>query len=231
MPTVEHIGTPSEANTTIGGVPIIHYFDFQSRGRGQVVRLLFEDAGIAYTDVRYSFGEYPEVQSTHPILSQNPTKSVPIIELDGKLLTQSYAILRHFARVLGAYDGKNEEEKYFADVICDIVVDWRTLFLAAFFSQNKSTDLPKHQQTTQLRFLHAIEQHLTTNPLSVHGPFVIGSSITYADLAVYQILHDEELVHHGNKGLEGYPRLAKLAAAVEERPGVKAFLESSRYRG
>lgn len=155
MPTVEQIGTPSEANTTIGGVPIvgsfqlalfrsgssssvltisvtddcsfdhfqIHYFDFQSRGRGQVVRLLFEDAGIAYTDVRYSFHEYPEVQSTHPILSQNPTKSVPIIELDGKLLTQSYAILRHFARVLGAYDGESEEEKYFADVICDIVVD------------------------------------------------------------------------------------------------------------
>lgn len=157
MPTVEQVGTPSEANATIGGVPIvcsfpialfrsddlndllimsitdndsfdhyhnqIHYFDFQSRGRGQVVRLLFEDAGIAYTDVRYSFSEYPEVRSTHPILSQNPTKSVPIVELDGKLLTQSYAILRHFARVLGAYDGKTEEEKYFADVICDIVVD------------------------------------------------------------------------------------------------------------
>lgn len=70
-----------------------------------------------------------------------------------------------------------------------------------------------------------------TNSLSAHGPFVIGSRITYADLAVYQILHDEELVHHGKNGLEGYPRLAKLTAAVEERPGVKAFLESSRYRG
>lgn len=42
---------------------------------------------------------------------------------NGKILTQSYAILRHWGRQLGAYDGKTEDEKYWADAICDIVTD------------------------------------------------------------------------------------------------------------
>lgn len=40
MPHTVNYGTESAANKAIGGVPVIHYFDFQSRGRGQVVRLL-----------------------------------------------------------------------------------------------------------------------------------------------------------------------------------------------
>ena len=57
MPSSKQIGQESENNRKIGGVPTIHYFDFQSRGRGQVVRLLWEDAEISYTDVRYTFEE------------------------------------------------------------------------------------------------------------------------------------------------------------------------------
>lgn len=40
MPKTLTYGTESEANKAIGGIPVIHYFDFQSRGRGQAVRLL-----------------------------------------------------------------------------------------------------------------------------------------------------------------------------------------------
>ena len=54
----------------------------------------------------------------------NPTTNIPIIEMpNGKILTQSYAIVRHWARQMGAYDGETEDEKYWADAICDIVVD------------------------------------------------------------------------------------------------------------
>lgn len=42
MSTTKKVGSPGPANTKIGGVPTMHYFDFQSRGRGQVVRLMWE---------------------------------------------------------------------------------------------------------------------------------------------------------------------------------------------
>lgn len=74
------IGTPSSANDTLGGVPNFYYYDFGSKGRGevsqltratlyhqqtltarlmlQVIRLFFEDAGVSFVDYRYSFDEY-----------------------------------------------------------------------------------------------------------------------------------------------------------------------------
>ena len=100
----------------------MHYFDFQSRGRGQVVRLMWEDAGIAYEDIRYSFEEFPQVKRDK-IAKMNPTGNIPVIELNGKILTQSYAILRHFGRLLCKYDGETEDEKYWVDAMCDIAID------------------------------------------------------------------------------------------------------------
>ncbi|KAL8909667.1 MAG: hypothetical protein Q9171_004938 [Xanthocarpia ochracea] len=230
MPSTKQYGTAGPANGAIGGVPTIHYLDFASRGRGQVIRLMCEDAGIAYIDIRYSFEEYPDYKKT-VIVEKNPTANVPILELDGKTLTQSYAILRRFARQLGKYDGETEEEKYWADAMCDIAIDWRYSFVSAFFSPNKEETYPKHQQTDRRRFLKALETHLTRHESSLQGPYVVGEKFTYADMVIYQILHDENLTQDGMKDLQEYPRLKQLADAVENRPNVKAFRESDRYLG
>lgn len=141
MPHTLTYGTESAANKAIGGVPTIHYYDFQSRGRGQVVRLMLivrrtifssvrdthtqvQDAGAAYKDIRYTFDEWPEHKRSGAVAEMNPTGNIPIIEMpDGKILTQSYTILRHWARQMGGYDGKTEDEKYWVDAICDIVID------------------------------------------------------------------------------------------------------------
>ena len=61
-PTSKQVGQESENNRKIGGVPTLHYFDFQSKGRGQVLRLLWEDAGISYVDVRYGIAEVSLVE-------------------------------------------------------------------------------------------------------------------------------------------------------------------------
>jgi glutathione S-transferase len=63
------------------------------------------------------------------------------------------------------------------------------------------------------------------------GPYIIGKNITYADMVLYQILHDENLTQDGRKGIKDYPRLVQLVDAVESRPNIKAFLQSDRYLG
>ena len=89
-----------------------------------MVRLLLIDAGAAYKDIRYTFEEWPEHKKKGKIIEMNPMGNIPVVEMPGgKILTQSYAIIRHWSRVLGAYDGRTEDEKYWADAICDIVVD------------------------------------------------------------------------------------------------------------
>jgi len=107
----------------------------------------------------------------------------------------------------------------------------RTLFILAFFSPDKEKTYPAHQSGDRDRFLSALGTHLKTNELSKRGPFVIGKSVTYADLVIYQICHDENLTQDGRKGLKDYPRLKQLVDAVEGRENVRAFLKSERYLG
>jgi len=107
----------------------------------------------------------------------------------------------------------------------------RTLFITAFFSPEKEKTYPEHQKGDRVRFLKALETHLTTHDLSRSGPYIVGKKVTYADLVLYQILHDEQLIQNGRQGLKDYPRLAKLVDSVENRPNVKKFLESDRYLG
>lgn len=131
MPTTHRIGTPSPANTAIGGIPTIHYLDFLSRGRGQVVRLLWLDAGIAFDDVRYNNDEYPGHKQT-TIADMNPNATIPVVELNGRILVQSYAMLRYFARLLGKYEGDGVEEVYWADAMCDLTIDCKSGVLFFF---------------------------------------------------------------------------------------------------
>lgn len=178
----------------------------------------------------------------------NPAGNVPIIEMsNGKILTQSYPILRRWARQLDAYDGKTEDEKYWVDAICDIVVDctyttlWeefhglmgcagRTLFIAAFFASNKQ-DYEKHKSGDHAHYLRDIEQKLRGHDFTNRGPYIVVADITYADLVLYQICHDEGLTQNGGAGLHGLPRLLRLVEAVEGRPNIKKFMESDSNLG
>ena len=89
----------------------------------------------------------------------------------------------------------------------------------------------EHQSTTRVAALTAVERHLKYSEVAKKGDYVCGETFTYADMVLYQILHDEQLVQEGCAGLKKYPRLKKLVGAVEKRPNVEAFLQSPRYRG
>ncbi|KAL8768134.1 MAG: hypothetical protein Q9209_005525 [Squamulea sp. 1 TL-2023] len=182
------------------------------------------------TTIPATVSKYPEWKETG-LVELNPVKTLPVVKLNGKILTQSYAILRYLAKLLGSYDGKTPEEQYWVDAICDIVSDWRTLYLQAFLNPNQRETYPKHKEGDRKRFLEGLQAHLTSNGFSKAGPFVLGQAFTYADIVLYQIAHDEDLTQEGGKGLQQYHRLQELVNAVEERPNIKVFLGSDRYRG
>jgi hypothetical protein len=71
----------------------------------------------------------------------NLTGNVPVIDLNGQIMAQSYAILRHFSRILwNQYDGDAEEEMFWVDRMCDITVDCgRKVCGGVFFQEAKRT--------------------------------------------------------------------------------------------
>lgn len=107
----------------------------------------------------------------------------------------------------------------------------RTLFITAFFASNKDETYPAHCSGDRKRFLDAIETHLNGSEISQRGPFVLGEQFSYADMTLYQVLHDEGLTKRSAAGLEGWPRLRKLVEGLEKRERIKKWLESEDYLG
>jgi glutathione S-transferase len=107
----------------------------------------------------------------------------------------------------------------------------RTLFISAFFNDDRDTMYSKHCKDKRPTFLQGLEKQLNSHDASLSDPYVVGNAITYEDLVLFQICHDENLIQDDRAGSKGYPRLVKLIDAVDSRPKIKAFMESSRYQG
>jgi len=74
----------------------LSYFDFHG-GRGEPVRLALALGGIAFEDHRFTFAEFAEVRKTTPF------GQVPVLDIDGELVTQCDAMLRYAGKLAGLY--------------------------------------------------------------------------------------------------------------------------------
>ncbi|KAK5972432.1 Glutathione S-transferase [Trichostrongylus colubriformis] len=98
---------------------MVHYklIYFNGRGAGEIIRQLFIIAGVEFEDKRLEIEEWPKYKA------EMPFNQVPVLEVDGKLLPQSFAIVRYLARQFG-YAGKDAWEEAVVDMIGDQFKDY-----------------------------------------------------------------------------------------------------------
>ncbi|KAK6020390.1 glutathione S-transferase protein [Ostertagia ostertagi] len=83
----------------------------------EIIRQIFAVAGQNFEDVRYSFEEWPKHKA------EMPFGQMPVLEVDGKKLSQSFAIVRYLARKFG-YAGKSAWEEAVVDSVGDQIKDY-----------------------------------------------------------------------------------------------------------
>jgi glutathione S-transferase len=74
----------------------LSYFDMHG-GRGEPARLALAIGGVAFEDHRFTFAEFADVRKATPF------GQVPVLYVDGTLVTQSDAILRYAGKLAGLY--------------------------------------------------------------------------------------------------------------------------------
>lgn len=74
----------------------LSYFDMHG-GRGEPARLALAIGGIAFEDHRFTFAEFAEIRKSAPF------GQVPVLYVDGALVTQSDSILRYAGKLAGLY--------------------------------------------------------------------------------------------------------------------------------
>uniref|UniRef100_A0A914EFT6 glutathione transferase n=1 Tax=Acrobeloides nanus TaxID=290746 RepID=A0A914EFT6_9BILA len=89
---------------------------FPVRGLGEIARLILHYANVTFEDVRMAQDDWPNYKN------KTPFGQLPVLEVDGKPLAQSFAIARFLARKHGLA-GKDDWESAQIDSIADFMKD------------------------------------------------------------------------------------------------------------
>lgn len=190
---------------------------FNLRGRGELIRLVFAAAGVAYEDVRVTRDEWPALKPNTPF------GQIPILEIDGKTFCQSNAIARYLARKF-KLAGKTDLEELQVDMIIDCFEDIAKPVLAARFEsdETRKATLQKKLSEEQLpTFLENLEKILKSN--NGGDGFFVGNELTWADLAFLAVYGWIKL--SGNESLiDKHSKLKALKDRVEAVPKIAAWI-------
>ena len=196
--------------------PRIIYFNI--RGRAEVIRLIFEELGVAYDEQRLN--STSDWDAMKPL---TPFGALPIYEEGDLRLAQTQAIYRHIARTRGLY-GSNKREYAECDVGAEAVTEaidemWRLYWEPDY--KDKLAGFADGRLAEQLRNL---ERWFTRN--SDAPDCWVGNALTYTDFVAYRFLDEVDALFP--ESLVRRPALQRFHTAFNARPRIAAYIASGR---
>jgi len=195
---------------------------FNLRGRAELSRLIFAYAGQKFQDVRIEREQWPELKETMPF------KQLPVLEVDGELLTQSHTIARYLARtfkIAGRNDLEAAQADAYIDIIYDMLADARNAMVDSqqegLDSEQKKEVIQKFLSETLTPKLMAVEKQLKANGFH----YLVGEKLTWADIGFYAFLS-------GAAEMFGPPvfnrciHLKVLVERVGNDPNIRKYVQS-----
>lgn len=194
---------------------MVHYklVYFAARGRAEPIRLMFAYAGVAFEDVALPGAKLFEERAAGRLTP--PFGSFPYLEVDGKCLGQSGAIMRYLAKKFDLYPA-GDFEAAVAESILDQVAD---------VSSAAYSDLVGGTDETRAAFYSTKLPKLMGGIATYLGdkPFLFGEHLTFADIALHGLVDA-----YGVRGVDltvGFPTIAALSKRVSEHPKLREYVE------
>ncbi|PFH58574.1 hypothetical protein XA68_13500 [Ophiocordyceps unilateralis] len=218
-------------------------------GRGELIRLLFEEAGVAYTDTAKGPSDSAVSAVTGSLSPKSaggsgnpPVLAPPILQHGGLVLNQTPNILLYLAPRLGL--GPADGDSMFRlngivltllDGFVNEVHETHHPVATLDYYENQKTEARRrskgYRQERLPKFL-AYAQQLLEADTSGEGPWLYGGQLTYADLVLFQGIDGNTFAFPKTmkklKESGKYDDVFQLYEAVKQRPGIKAYLASDR---
>lgn len=151
------------------------YFDFDG-GRAEPVRIAFHHGGIEFEDDRISFEEFMKMrQSTR-------FNSVPTLEIDGKIVTQTNAMLRFVGNKVGLYP-EDEMQAFYCDEPMEAVEDMLHRIVSTFGLEGDALKAAREELVAGwlTTFIKGLDELLARGG----GEYFADDRLTVADLKVF----------------------------------------------
>ncbi|KAL7074829.1 hypothetical protein ACQ4LE_005944 [Meloidogyne hapla] len=193
----------------------LNYFDVA--GRAEPIRLLFHYNNQPFEDFRFKKDEWPKIKSKYIF------GKVPVLEVDGKQLAQSGAILQFLGKKFGL-SGKNEwEEAKATEIIflCDEMGYTIEPYIDAKFGFREGNEKLRKDV-----FLPAIERYFPIYEKRLeesNSGFILPSGLSFVDFSVAHLI---KMMNEMEKDLKfKYPKLVDYSKRFYSLPQLKEYLK------
>ena len=196
---------------------VLTYFDFDG-GRGEVARLAMHLGGIAFEDRRIAGKDWPALRDSTPF------QAMPMLEVDGKVITQSNTINRYLGKLAGLYP-KDDWQAALVDEVMDAVEDVATKISNTMALEGEAKKKAREALAAGPipRFLQQIEVRLKAGG----GQWFVDKRLTVADLKCFmwvRWLKSGALDHIPTDIVDRHaPLLAKHLERVKTHPKIAAY--------
>lgn len=199
---------------------VLTYFDFDG-SRGEVARLVMRIGGIAFEDRRIGRNDWAALRD------KTPYQSLPVLEVDGKVIAQSNTINRYLGKLAGLYP-KDDWQAALVDEVMDAVEDITTRIGSTFALEGEAKK--KAREALAAGSIAHFLRQLDTRLKAGGGEWFVENRLTVADLKCYLLVrwlksgvldhipadivdqHAPLLVAHLER-VENYPEIAAYYAA------------------
>jgi glutathione S-transferase len=210
------------------------------QGRGEFVRLAFEDAGARYVDVARTPGGMKQMMQF--LDGKRPGMlpfAPPFVRAGGQLIAQTANILAVIAPALGLIDGDeasrvaaHQLQLTVADLVAEAHDTHHPIAVGLYYKDQKKEARRRAAEFVAGRipkFLGYFERVLTRNRAG-KGQFLVGKRHSYVDLSAFQLLVGLEYAFPKamKRQRRRIPRLLALRDRVAARPRLAAYLGSER---
>lgn len=194
----------------------LSYFAFDG-SRGLECRLALTLAGLPFEDKRLDREQWAALKP------QTPYGAMPVLEVDGRTLSQSNAILTWVGRTHDLHPADPWRAAEHEAVMCS-VEDLR----AKLPGTSGMTD--EEKKAARQEFAAGwLARWAESSSQLIRGPFLDGDRMSVADLKLYTILrafHSGAYDHLPGSTFDAWPKVQALYAAVDAHPAVRGWFAS-----
>jgi glutathione S-transferase len=213
------------------------------QGRGEFVRLALEAARAEYIDV--ARGDEAKGQGVPALLAimngdgiEQPPYAPPFLKAGKRIVAQTSNILLYLGPRLDLAPASGKARQFvhqlqltMMDLVKDVHDTHHPISSTLYYEEQKDAARLAAAKFIEVRlpkYLGYFEKVLQRNPAS--GKWLVGTSCTYADLSLFQIVEGLRYAFPNAMAREeaNYPRIASLAAKVRTRKSIAAYLASPR---
>ncbi|KFM81966.1 Glutathione S-transferase 1, partial [Stegodyphus mimosarum] len=198
-------------------MPQYKIIDYTFTTAAELARAILEYVGVSYEDVRYDKDKAGDAEKATPF------GTLPVLEVDGKIIAQHQSICRFIARQHGLA-GKNEIE--FA--LCDLVMDglWH---MFAKIRRAQIHQLSKEERSSIIKamiaedvppYLDGFEKMLKDR--KDESDFIVSKEVTWCDIGLTLAL--AALKYRHGLSLDSHPQLSGYLGKMMELPQLAEFL-------